>query len=474
MSKSEHDNFDLDMNHYSVHDLLELFSLDSTASSDTIHKQTQQYIDNATKYNHIALKQFYIEAQHKLLHSYTKENAHHAVNTNYSKHSETTENVGNLYNVNSLEKSGPDFTHQKNTTVNQVDYYKGDKNPIFKNTYHSIVNIDSAFREEISTSQSLNTTSFKSTLTFALANVIEYSVYSIELPYAWYNFSSSYGNTSLIINHTIITISDGNYTTTDLVSTINTELSDNGFSDVTLTLNSTTNKITITNSSTTTDYSITFYDITDPIFINSLNDLHLGINLGFTLNKSITVSANSSLTATATIYIYGSKYLLLKINDYSLNRSSSGIIGTMFKDNKCDYPSYLSRDLPTTSIGNNSNSVNVVNDSLPKRLTQAKAYTINAILDGRSSNTNTNASALDMSSDIMMKIPIPDQTAVLTHPNKSYGETGGFLSNYKREFFGKVNIFKLHTELLDDKGRIINLNGQNWSYTLLVKHLYQL
>ena len=26
MSKSEHDNFDLDMNHYSVHDLLELFS----------------------------------------------------------------------------------------------------------------------------------------------------------------------------------------------------------------------------------------------------------------------------------------------------------------------------------------------------------------------------------------------------------------------------------------------------------------
>ena len=45
MSKSEHDNFDLDMNHYSVHDLLELFSLDSTASSDTIHKQTQQYID---------------------------------------------------------------------------------------------------------------------------------------------------------------------------------------------------------------------------------------------------------------------------------------------------------------------------------------------------------------------------------------------------------------------------------------------
>ena len=164
---------------------------------------------------------------------------------------------------------------------------------------------------------------------------------------------------------------------------------------------------------------------------------------------------------------------MLKINDYSLNRSSSGIIGTMFKDNKCDYPSYLSRDLPTTSIGNNSNSVNVVNDSLPKRLTQAKAYTINAILDGRSSNTNTNASALDMSSDVMMKIPIPDQTAVLTHPNKSYGETGGFLSNYKREFFGKVNIFKLHTELLDDKGRIINLNGQNWSYTLLVKHLYQ-
>ena len=73
----------------------------------------------------------------------------------------------------------------------------------------------------------------------------------------------------------------------------------------------------------------------------------------------------------------------------------------------------------------------------------------------------------------MIKIPIPDQSALLDTPNKLYAETGGYLSNYKREFFGKVNLFKLHTELLDDKGRTIDLNGQDWSYTLLVKHLYQ-
>ena len=243
-----------------------------------------------------------------------------------------------------------------------------------------MVNIDSAFREEISTSSTNVTSSFKSTLTFALSNVIEYNIYSFEIPYAWYAFSSTYGNTILIVNDTTITISDGNYTTADLISTVNTELSVNGFTDITLTLSTTTNIITLTNSSATTDYSITFYDVSNPIFTNSLTDINLGCNLGFTVDNTLTISASTSVTAPSTIYIYGTRYLLLKINDYALNRSSSSLIGTIHQDIKCSYPSYLSRDLPTTSTGDNSNSINVNNDSIPKRLTHAKAYTINAIL----------------------------------------------------------------------------------------------
>ena len=112
--------------------------------------------------------------------------------------------------------------------------------------------------------------------------------------------------------------------------------------------------------------------MTNTIFTDSLTDINLGCNLGFTVDNTLTLSANTSVTAPSTIYIYGTRYLLLKINDYAINRASSSLIGTMHQDNKCKYPSYLSRDLTTTSTGDNSNSVNVDNDSLPKRLIKQK------------------------------------------------------------------------------------------------------
>jgi hypothetical protein len=401
MSDESHENFDLDIEHYTVHDLLELFTLDSTTEVDLMKKRTQEFIDNADILNQLDLKKFYIQAQHKILHSYNDIEADVLREDNVISQSDISENIGNYYKYNTLERTGPDFS-KENKSVNQVQFFKGDKNPVFKNTYHCIVNIDSAFRDDTSSSTSNDTSSFKSTLTFALSNVIEYNVYSFEIPYSWYAFSSTYGNTILLINDTTITISDGNYTAADLISSVNTEFSVNGFTDITLTLSSTTNKITITNSSATTDYSFTFYDVTNPIFTDSLTDINLGCNLGFTVDNTLTLSANTSVTAPSTIYIYGTRYLLLKINDYAINRASSSLIGTMHQDNKCKYPSYLSRDLTTTSTGDNSNSVNVDNDSLPKRLTQAKAYTINAILDGRSSNTSTSKSSLEVSSDIML------------------------------------------------------------------------
>ena len=89
------------------------------------------------------------------------------------------------------------------------------------------------------------------------------------------------------------------------------------------------------------------------------------------------------------------------------------------------------------------------------------------------SNSNPLKTTIDNSTDILIKIPIPDQEDILNSPNKVFCETGGFLTIFKREFFGKVNILKIKTELLDDKGRVLDLNNQDWSYTLLINHIYQ-
>jgi hypothetical protein len=54
-----------------------------------------------------------------------------------------------------------------------------------------------------------------------------------------------------------------------------------------------------------------------------------------------------------------------------------------------------------------------------------------------------------------------------------YVEFSGSLQDNKRVYFGPVSIDRLHITLLDDKGNILNLNGLDWSITLISENLYQ-
>ena len=54
-----------------------------------------------------------------------------------------------------------------------------------------------------------------------------------------------------------------------------------------------------------------------------------------------------------------------------------------------------------------------------------------------------------------------------------YVDFGGSLQDNKRQYFGPVNIERLRIKLYDDKGRILNLNGNDWAVTLISECLYQ-
>jgi hypothetical protein len=45
--------------------------------------------------------------------------------------------------------------------------------------------------------------------------------------------------------------------------------------------------------------------------------------------------------------------------------------------------------------------------------------------------------------------------------------------DYKREYHGPVEIDKLHILVYDDKGLLLNLNGNDWYMTLSTEHLYK-
>ena len=43
----------------------------------------------------------------------------------------------------------------------------------------------------------------------------------------------------------------------------------------------------------------------------------------------------------------------------------------------------------------------------------------------------------------------------------------GDLQNQDRKYFGPVRIQKFTVKLMNDKGEVVNLNGTNWSFTII-------
>ncbi len=73
-------------------------------------------------------------------------------------------------------------------------------------------------------------------------------------------------------------------------------------------------------------------------------------------------------------------------------------------------------------------------------------------------------------SDILAIIPINKNKLTF---NDLIVELGSTLQINKRSYFGPVDIEKLKISLLDDKGQYVNLNGLDWSFSLITEHLYQ-
>jgi hypothetical protein len=91
---------------------------------------------------------------------------------------------------------------------------------------------------------------------------------------------------------------------------------------------------------------------------------------------------------------------------------------------------------------------------------------------GSSTGLNTNGTSsvgLGTSTiNILGKIPLNNQRFNLITVSSS---TANFL---KREYFGPVNIDRMRIQLLDDYGRVVDLNNIDYSFTLEIEQIYDL
>jgi hypothetical protein len=261
--------------------------------------------------------------------------------------------------------------------------------------------------------------------------------------------------------------------------------------------------------------SIVFYDFTGflqcDIKCKSNTNHYFNNTLGWIMGYklpyvSVDISGNS---ASSILDLNGTKYLILVIDDYNQNHVNNSLVSIAQYSNTLKIPSYYSPDIPYTCItpsqqGNNLQQLvdgvvlqSVLNDqtvnaqnglliagkyqqdytstqvvlpSAPRTLTNAQLYTINSINSNNNNLTNYLAKA-PTSSDILAIVPVKTSVGVPT--GSLLVEFSGSLQDSSRTYFGPVNIERMAVKLLDDKGNVLNLNGNDWCVTLVCECLYQ-
>ena len=233
----------------------------------------------------------------------------------------------------------------------------------------------------------------------------------------------------------------------------------------------------------------------------------------------------SGNTGSAILDLNGTKYLILAIDDYNQNHVNNSLVSISQFNNVLKMPTYYSPDIPYTCIspaqqGNNlselvegvilqnnqsfnakngsfvagnsssyttsiqaqnglliagkyqqdNTSTQIVLPSAPRTLTNAQLYTINSINNNNNNLTNYLAKA-PTSSDILAILPVKTSTGVPT--GSLLVEFSGSLQDSERVYFGPVNIERMAVKLLDDKGNVLNLNGNDWCVSLIAECLYQ-
>jgi hypothetical protein len=406
----------------------------------------------------------------------------------------------------------------------QVDVAQDSLNPNLKNTFNRFVNIDSQFRQ----SNNLDAaTDFSLDLSDTLFNALSIRLFCFQIPFTWYVIDEAYGNNFFWITNGAenipIVMPGGNYSSGEFVTALNKVFASAGFTfpltnpiNTPVSYNSSNGKITmqlyggvfngaifqgITYSAFTITETtlITFFDYTcvlrNTLLSTCTTTNYINQTLGWVMGyrQPFVNVRQVGNTGSAVLDLNGTKYLILVVDDYNQNHVNNGLVSITEYSKTLKMPSYYSPDLPYVcvmpdGVSDNINSLQtadgleiadkleidyvarqVILPSAPRTLTQSQIYTINQILKNKSNNTNFRSRA-PTSTDILAILPI--KTSSLS-TGAMISEMSGSLQENVRQYFGPVNIERMKIKLLDDKGNVINLNGADWSFTLICECLYQ-
>jgi hypothetical protein len=312
---------DLNIENYSVDEMLEIFHID-VASSDL----TQEFLYSKLQAKIAKLRSVDINETSEI-----SENKAQLVDFFYQCFIQLNKLVEKKQKNTLIVQDDHNIIKHKETKkeeIFQVNVKSGLINPLTIKTYKKVLNIDTRFRDNYETSRS---TDFVINLPTAFKKVLSLQVVNYQLPYTIYSISKKTGSHSFYVDTSLIEINDGGYDENSLVQEINSKLP----SDISLIYNSLSAKFIFTSVNV---FSLNFDYIENPDMHYNIatnidkNQMTLGWIMGFRNSKIVKngkqtiikyVGANSYEAENCYDGGLSNKYYLLSVNDYQNNHANA-------------------------------------------------------------------------------------------------------------------------------------------------------
>jgi len=160
-------------------------------------------------------------------------------------------------------------------------------------------------------------------------------------------------------------------------------------------------------------------------------------------------------------------YFLIVLDDYIQNHVNDGLVTITSVENDIALPTYANRvSYQCDPVTGKKVAVSATNNQFTN-LTSNQLYAMNQILEARK-NREKSYSSGPVLKDVFALVPL--KLSGMSFGN-TYMEFGGTLQNQDRKYFGPVRIQKFTVKLMNDKGEVVNLNGTNWSFTIICEIL---
>ena len=411
-------NFDLNIENYTRDELIQMFELPNNFDKNIVDiKETKlrEGIMNNKEINkdtQIKTLNFLLKAKNIILNEYANKPS-----------GRLQEKIEDFYNSSyELKSTKLEDNEEHMLQVRQEkpylssfpsEFFPGIINPLKKRTIRKNLNIDSRFRENYYSSTSSN---FNLNLPMNFNNVLQMQLSAIELPTTYYVISKQYGNNffSLSVNGstTIVTIPSGNYDQTTIMTAINNQISLLGapFNLVAFVLNLT--------SGTTGSGQVLVGEITAGTVTS--------IELDFQTDKNGIDDRGTPLP--------------LKLG---------WILG--FRN------------------GNYVNNLNYVSEGI---LDISGPKYLYLVLDDYHNNVNNNFFSA-FNSSILNK-NILARISLQANPFNTLQQNNLNIITTPREYFGPINLQTMNVQLLDEYGRILDLNNMDFSFCITLITVYDL